>query len=194
MNIILVSHRLAKTHSITIGRTRLTMLLALVLMFFMSAVVAAQYLIVRFQPEALSSQMRAWLSSVQTESEMKRQAHMRDGMDTMAKRLGQMQAELLRLDALGVRLAKLSGMKPQEFDFTKPPAQGGPLVTHQAPTQQNVSVYEMNQQLASLSGLINDRNDKLTALEPLLKQDILSKKQFISTAPIKGGWYSSNFG
>ena len=194
MNIILVSHRFAKARSITIGSTQLLVISLVVLVLFLAAVISAQYVIIRFQPEALSSGIRAWLSTVQTEDQLKRQTYMREGMDTMAKRLGQMQAELQRLDALGVRLAKLSGMKPQEFDFTKPPAQGGPLIPILPPTQQNVSLDSMDQQLSNLSVLLSDRNDKLVALEPLLKQDILSKKRFISAMPIKGGWYSSNFG
>ena len=194
MNIILVSRRFAKARSITLGSTQLLMIALVGLVFFLAAVIAAQYVIVRFQPQALSSEMRAWLSMVQTEDQMKRHTYMREGMDTMAKRLGQMQAELQRLDALGVRLAKLSGMKPQEFDFTKPPAQGGPLIPILPPTQQNVSLDSMGQQLSNLSLLLSDRNDKLVALEPLVKQDLLSKKKFIAAPPIDGGWFSSNFG
>lgn len=194
MNIILVSHRFAKARSITIGGRQLLMIAILVLGLFLAAVFAAQYFIVRFQPGAMSSEMRAWLASVQAEGELKRQTYMREGMDAMAMRLGQMQAELLRLDALGTRLAKLSGMKPQEFDFTKAPAQGGPFIPVIPATQQDIPLASMSQQLSSLSVLLGDRNDKLVALETLLKQDILSKKQFISAAPIDGGWYSSNFG
>ena len=194
MNIILVSHRFAKARSITIGGQQVLMIAILVSGLFLTAVFAAQYAIVRFQPGALSGEMRAWLATVQAEGDLKRQTYMREGMDTMAMRLGQMQAELLRLDALGVRLAKLSGMKPHEFDFTKPPAQGGPFIPVIPATQQNIPLSGMNQQLSSLSVLLNDRNDKLVALETLLKQDMLSKKQFISAAPINGGWYSSNFG
>ena len=194
MNVILVSHRYAKARSMTIGGRHLLVLLILFLSLFFAAVLAAQYLIVRFQPETMSSEMRSWLSSVQAETDLKRRAYMREGMDTMAKRLGQIQAELMRLDALGTRLARLSGMKPQEFDFTKAPAQGGPFIPVSPSMQQDVSLTSMDQQLDHLMALLSDRTDKLVALEPLLKQDILNKKQFISAAPINTGWYSSNFG
>ena len=191
MDIILVSNRFAKARSITLGKIHLMLAATLVLGLFLASVLAAQYVIVRFQPDALSSQMRGWLASAQAEGQQKQQSYLREGLDTMAMRLGQMQAQLLRLDTLGARLAKLSGMKPQEFSFDQIPAQGGPYIPG---AQQDVSLVSMNQQLSSLSVLLNDRNDKLLALETLLMQDRLDKKLLPSVAPISVGWYSSNFG
>ena len=194
MNIILVSNSFAKARSMTLGSKHLLLLALFAASLFVAGVFAAQYLIVRFQPEAMSGEMRTWLASVQTEGELKRQTYMREGMDTMAMRLGQMQAQLMRLDTLGARLAKLSGMKPQEFDFSQVPAQGGPFIPVKPANRQDVSLGSMGQQLTNLSMLLTDRNDKLVALETLLMQDRLSKKQFLSVAPISDGWYSSNFG
>jgi hypothetical protein len=82
---------------------------------------------------------------------------------------------LLRLDGLGARLTKLTGMKPQEFSFDQPPAQGGPYLPA-SPLQQEVSMSSMEQQMATLSTLFSDRSDKLVALETLLMQDKMSKK------------------
>ena len=191
MDIILVSSRLAKARSIRLVRSHLILVAMLILGLFLASVMAAQYVIVRFQPGALSSEMRAWLVSAQAEGQQKQQSYLREGLDTMATRLGQMQAQLVRLDTLGARLAKLSGMKPQEFAFDQIPAQGGPYIPV---VQQDVSLSSMNQQLDSLSVLLNDRNDKLVALETLLMQDRLNNKLLPSVAPISGGWHSSNFG
>ena len=191
MDIILVSNRFAKARSITLARTHLILAAILGIGLFLASVLAAQYVIVRFQPAALSSEMRGWLAIVQAEGQQKQQTYLREGLDTMAMRLGQMQAQLVRLDTLGARLAKLSGMKPQEFSFDQIPAQGGPYIPG---AQQDVSLVSMNQQLSSLSVLLNDRNDKLLALETLLMQDRLDKKLLPTVAPISVGWYSSNFG
>ena len=193
MNIILVSNRFAKAHSIQLNGVHLLIAALLVSGLFLAAVFSAQYLIVRFQPGALSTDMRNWLASVQAEGQQKQQSYFREGMDTMATRLGQMQSQLLRLDTLGARLAKLSGIKPQEFSFDQIPAQGGPYIPP-APMQQEVSLVNMDQQLSSLSVLLNDRNDKLVALETLVVQDRLNKKLLPSVAPISEGWFSSNFG
>jgi len=52
----------------------------------------------------------------------------------------------------------------------------------------------LEQQLSNLSVLLNDRNDKLVAMETLLMQYSLDKKKFPSVAPVIGVNYSSNFG
>ena len=193
MDIILVSGRFAKAHTVRLTRSRMLLIAALVSGLFLAAVLAAQYVIVRFQPGYLGNELRVWLASAQAEGQQKQQSYLRDGMNTMAIRLGQMQAQLLRLDTLGARLAKLSGIKPQEFAFDQLPPQGGPYLPAAA-QQQEVSLSTLNQQLGNLSVLLNDRNDKLVALESLLLQDKLNKKQFPSVMPITDGWYSSNFG
>jgi murein DD-endopeptidase MepM/ murein hydrolase activator NlpD len=136
--------------------------------------------------------MRGWLASAQDEEMRKQELFMRQSLDAMAVRLGQMQAQLQRLDGLGARLAKLSGMKPQEFSFGQKPAQGGPLLT--VPPQQDISLETMINQIGELSALLGDRSDKLVALETLLQQDKLDKKMLPSVAPITVSWYSSNFG
>jgi len=176
MDIILVSNRFAKARSITLhGRHFL-----LAGLLAIGALFAAQSALVRYQPEVLGE----WQKKQQ-------QSYMRDGMDALAVRVGQMQAQLLRLDTLGTRLAKLSGMKPQEFNFEQAPPQGGPFVPA---AQQDVSLSSLEQQLANLSVLLNDRNDKLVAMETMLLQNSLDKSKFPSVAPVSIGDYSSNFG
>lgn len=191
MNVILVSNRLAKARTITLTGRHLLVALVCLLVVFLAAVLAMQYAVVRLAPGALSGDLRAWLASAQNVEQQKAQAYTRESLDTMAVRLGQMQARLQRLDTLGGRLAKLTGMKPEEFNFSQPPAQGGPYI--QAGLQ-DVSLNSMSQQVASLSELLSDRGDKLAALETLLMQDRLSNKQLSPAAPVKTGFYSSNFG
>jgi murein DD-endopeptidase MepM/ murein hydrolase activator NlpD len=192
VNIILVSNRFAKARSISLTGTHLVLLTMLAAVLFVAAVLAAQYAIVRFQPGMMSNELRTWMASAQQDEQQKQQAYLRKSLDTLAMHLGQMQAQLLRLDGLGARLAKLTGMKPQEFSFGQPPAQGGPYL----PTslQQDISMVSMEQQMTDLNTLLSDRSDKLVALETLLMQDKLSKKLLPSVAPITVGWYSSNFG
>lgn len=192
MNIILVSSRFAKARSITLTRTHLLAVTTLILVLFVGCVLTAQYVIVRLQPGSISNELRTWLASAREDEQQKQQAYLHESMDTMAKRLGQMQARLLRLDTLGARLAKMTGMKPQEFSFDQLPAQGGPY--NPVAQQADVTLDAMDQQLASLSTLLSDRSDKLLALETLLMQDSLSKRMLPSVAPITEGWYSSNFG
>ncbi len=191
MDIILVSGRFAKTRTIRLSALNIFLFAALSLAALVGAAVAVQYPIARLDRGLLSDELRAWLASAQTEEQQKQQAFMRESLDTMAKRLGQMQAQMQRLDALGVRLAKVSGMKPTEFSFDKTPPQGGPYVPA---THQDVSLESMSQQMARLTLSIDDRNDKLLALETMLMQDRSNAWLIPSIVPVKNSWFSSNFG
>lgn len=191
MNVILVSNRLAKTRSFALNGWQIMLLLLLLFGLMWGAAFAVQYALVRFAPESLNDGIRTLLSKVHSDEQQKQQTYLHSSLDAMATRVGQMQAQVQRLDALGTRLAKLTGMKPGEFQFDQPPAQGGPLVALSA---REMSVSELTQQLDSLTRVVNDRSDKLMALETMLLQNQLSSKLLPSVSPIKEGWYSSNFG
>lgn len=191
MNIILVSNHLAKTRSVSLNGLHLLVGALVFLALFVMAVLSAEYVIVRFQSGKISNEMRTWLASAQNHEQQKQQAYLRESLDTMAISLGQMQARLLRLDSLGTRLVKVAGMKSHEIDFSRVPAQGGAYVPF---GQQDVTISGMNQELGNLSSLLNDRGDKLAALETLLQQDRLRKKMLNTIQPVSSGWYSSNFG
>lgn len=191
MNIILVSNRLAKTRSISLGKWQIMLLMILLSGSMLGAAFVLQYAVVRFAPEGLSDDIRALLSEVQSDEQQKQQIYLHSSLDAMATRVGQMQAQVQRLDALGARLANLAGMKPTEFRFDQPPAQGGPLVTM---PEQKMSAVSLEKQLNTLAQLVNDRSDKLLALETMLMQNQLNRKLLPSIPPIKEGWYSSNYG
>ncbi len=191
MNVILVSNRLAKSRSITLGGWQVLFLMMLISALVWVAAFALQYGLVRFAPEGLSDGVRTLLSKIQSEEQQKQQSYVNNSLDAMAARVGQMQAQMQRLDALGARLAKLTGMKPEEFKFDEPPAQGGPLV---ALSGQDMSVSSLEQQLNRLTQAVNDRSDKLLALETMLLQNQLNRKLLPSIPPVGEGFYSSNFG
>ena len=138
MNIILVSNRFAKAHSVTLTGTHLLVAGMMVLGLFIAAVLSAQYAIVRLQPGGISDELRVWLASAQQAEQQKQQTYLHQSLDAMAVRLGQMQAQLQRLDGLGARLAKMSGMKPPDFSFGQLPPQGGPYIP--SPNQREISL------------------------------------------------------
>lgn len=191
MNIILVSNRLAKTHAITLGGKQIAVLLFLFALLVVGASAALQYALVRYVPNALGKDMRALLLSAQDDERQRQQLYVRSSLDAMAMKLGEMQAQVQRLDSLGARLAKMSGIKPQEFMFDKMPAQGGPLVTSSA---RELSIEDLNQQMKKLSAMLGDRGDKLLALETVLSQEQLTQNLTPSVEPVSAGLSSSSFG
>ena len=44
-------------------------------------------------------------------------AYLRENLTVMARHLGELQAQMVRLDALGERVSGLAGIDPQDFDF-----------------------------------------------------------------------------
>lgn len=191
MNIILVSNRLAKTRSMTLGVWKITLLLILFSGLMLGAALAMQYALVRFAPTSLSNEIRTLLSQVHNNEQQKQKLYLQNSLDAMAIRVGQMQAQVQRLDALGIRLTKLAGIKPGEFQFSELPAMGGP----QAPAaEKKMSENGLSQQLDRLGHVVNDRSDKLTALETMMMQNQLRRRMLPSLPPVHSGYYSSNFG
>jgi len=191
MNIILVSGKLSKARTITLSTAHLvvgttgTMLGMLVLAF------GLQYFMLRYASRLDSPLLNTLILSTQQEQNNKTQSYLRESLNAMASKLGQMQAQLLRLDTLGERLAKSAGFKPQEFMFDQAPARGGAVST--LPTY-DLSLGDLSRQVDLLTRQMDDRTEKLGILDSLMIFDSAKKKLLPSVIPVEGGWYSSNFG
>ena len=191
MNIILVSEKLAKARTITLGLPQLA-LFALGVMFSVVTLAAAMnYLMLRFAADLNVPYLQTMLLSAQHEQNEKSQYYLRENLNAMAVKLGQMQAQLVRLDTLGERLAKLAGFKPQDLVFSELPGRGGAISS--LPSQ-DLSLGDFTQQLDSLTRQVDDRGDKLGILESLFTIDSAKKRLLPTMLPVEGGWYSSNYG
>jgi murein DD-endopeptidase MepM/ murein hydrolase activator NlpD len=191
MNIILVSGKLSKARTFTVT---LPHLIAGAVVGMFSVLILAfciQWVIFRFAPSLNSPLLNSLILSVQHEQNEKVQSYLRENLNAMAARLGQMQAQLLRLDTLGERLAKTAGFKPQEFMFDQQPGRGG--APSSLPTY-DLSLGDLTQQINLLTRQMEDRTEKLGILDSLMIVDSAKKKLLPSILPIEGGWYSSNYG
>jgi murein DD-endopeptidase MepM/ murein hydrolase activator NlpD len=112
-------------------------------------------------------------------------------LDALALRIGQMQAQLLRLNALGERLVQQASLDPDEFDFTTLPAVGGP---HDSSGFQPTRVPDFLKMLEELDSEMGDRQQKLSVLETLLMNRSLRQRVMPSGRPVTSGWLSSKFG
>jgi murein DD-endopeptidase MepM/ murein hydrolase activator NlpD len=113
-------------------------------------------------------------------------------VDALVARVGSLNAQLIRLDALGRRLTDLAGLDRGEFDFDKPPPVGGPEGRE---TQGgSVQVPELSSVLDTLEAQINDREQQLQALEMVIATRELGQRIMPGGLPLIGGWISSHFG
>lgn len=111
-------------------------------------------------------------------------------LDTLSLRLSQMQAELLRLNALGERLVEKANLSPEEFDFQHAPPQGGPEPLETLPTSSEEFALEM----ARLGREIEDRGRKLRLLDQVVMERELSEDSLSPGLPVRSGYISSYFG
>ena len=191
MNIILVSGKRAKAKTITLGLPQFVLLGLGVMVSVLALASAINYVLLRYAAELNVPYLQSILLSAQQEHNEKTESYLRENLNAMAVRLGQMQAQLVRLDTLGERLAKLAGFKPQDLVFNEPPARGG-AVSSLPP--QDISLSDFTRQLDMLTQQVEDRGDKLGVLESLFTVDSAKKKLLPTILPVEGGWYSSNFG
>ncbi|UCH47928.1 MAG: M23 family metallopeptidase [Betaproteobacteria bacterium] len=191
MDIILVSNRFDQARSFRLSKPQIFFLCLLFLLLVVSLSVLLNYFSLRYAVTHKSPYLQSLLAEVQEEQTKRTQSYLRESLNTMAARVGEMQAKLLRLDTLGERLSKLAGLDPKEFMFEQSPARGGPSPDIEA---KPLSFTELTKQLDMLAGDLDDRADKLGALESRLFLDY-AKQQFVPTSlPVETNWFSSNFG
>src|SRR4051812_48006955 len=112
MNIILVSGKLATARTITLSLPQLIGGAATTLVGLLVLAFALQCLMLRYAPALNTSLLSTLVSSVDREQNERADSYLRENLNALASKLGQMQAQLLRLDPLGERLAKTAGFKP----------------------------------------------------------------------------------
>ena len=115
-----------------------------------------------------------------------------DTLDALAIRIAQMNARIIRLDALGRRLTDMADIEDGKFDFDSEPALGGP--EEPMPTGSNVAVPELVESMASLDEQLDNREAQLGVLENVLMGQNLSERVYPQGRPVSSGWLSSYFG
>jgi murein DD-endopeptidase MepM/ murein hydrolase activator NlpD len=116
------------------------------------------------------------------EAQSRKELFVRENLAEMARRIGQMQAQLMRLDALGERVSGLAGVKPQEFTFKSAPGRGGPAPA----VLRDVPMDELRDQLAALQASVEQRSDYLNVVEAELIAAQVKRKMEPTNQPVDG--------
>jgi murein DD-endopeptidase MepM/ murein hydrolase activator NlpD len=112
-------------------------------------------------------------------------------IDAVAARVGALQAEIMRINALGQRLVEMAGLDEEEFDFVNPAPAGGP---EEAVLRSN-TVDDVAQDLAKVLSDLDDRKRKLALLETLIMERDLKRQSTPEGWPLAvGGVVTSKFG
>jgi murein DD-endopeptidase MepM/ murein hydrolase activator NlpD len=132
------------------------------------------------------------LTQQATLDDLKAQAD--EQIDALALRMGQLNANVIRLNALGSRLTGMADLEDGEFDFQNPPALGGPALVEESTAANAGQLPDLLKDFDLLAATLDDQEQQLAALEGLLLDQRLDERVNPSGRPIKSGWLSSYFG
>lgn len=107
-------------------------------------------------------------------------------------KVAELQSQLLRLNALGDRLASESNIPDEEFNFQTLPPSGGPLQSIDAITHKTLE--ELLVEISELTDQINYEEKQLKVLESLTLGHHIENTSYLSGRPITKGWLSSYYG
>ncbi len=116
---------------------------------------------------------------------------MQERIDAMAMRMGEVNAHVIRLDALGKRLTEMADIDSHEFDFDSAPPSGGPEADGAGVSAQ---IPDLSTKLNDLEQKVALRDSQLSALENVILDRDLKKQTHPEGRPVAAGFISSYFG
>ena len=116
-----------------------------------------------------------------------RDRFMRENLDVMAQKLGEMQAKMTELESLGERVSGLAGINPSAIKAKS--GQGGALVSGRP-----LSMDELQLTLADLDRLTQQRTDLMAVLESRLFEQKIKSMMVPTQKPVADGNLGSLFG
>jgi murein DD-endopeptidase MepM/ murein hydrolase activator NlpD len=109
-------------------------------------------------------------------------------VNALAARLGELQAQANRLNALGDRLTRIAKLGDGEFDFDKPVALGG------AETSQDMAARQLVDGLDDVDAQFGQAGRQLSVLEALLFDQELERNAMPSRSPVASSYITSGYG
>jgi len=193
LHVILVSSRSARSRSFTISRAQFALATCFVFGAALLLAMVLNYLSLRYAVANDHALVRPLVAALKAEESQRVQAYVRDGLRGMAVKMGELQARLARLDAVGSRLSRSAGLKGEEFAFDSPvPGRGGADVAGAA---RDWSLRQIGEELDRLTGHLEDRSDKLRFLESTIAEQSAQALIMPAKSPISGvGYFSSSYG
>jgi murein DD-endopeptidase MepM/ murein hydrolase activator NlpD len=197
MQLFLISKSRKKSQSFTFGPVTLCVCLIISIvggLFIFHAGSLHALNLTRDSFKTLYSQTAPiWSQEIEVQQQMLTQVqeNAEKNLDALAARLSKLQAHVMRLDALGSRLADMAELNEIEFDITSPPGLGGPQPVD---THGSMEVSDFLVALDQLNLKIQDRAEKLAAMESMLIDRTLQSQTIPTGSPTMDGWVSSLFG
>jgi len=112
-------------------------------------------------------------------------------LDALSLQLGRMQAESMRSNALGQRLAEMAGLDKSEFDFTTEPALGG---ANTGLDGRHLDIVDLKDSIDRVAENLSQERMELGLLENIMLDKDLKQSMDPKGWPVKRGYISSAYG
>nr|WP_101926203.1 MULTISPECIES: M23 family metallopeptidase [Luteimonas] len=133
------------------------------------------------------TRLNAVAAAHETSLEQTRREAQRE-VNALAARMGELQAQANRLNALGDRLARGAGMEGGEFDFDRPVGLGGAEAATDMPAR------KLTDGMLALEGDLARSGQQLSVLEALLFDRTLEQNAMPSRSPVASSYMTSSYG
>lgn len=190
MQIIFVDHRLKRAKTITVSPAMLVLTLLGLGFTVMLAVAGLYAATFRIAADLRVPVIHDLISFVMRDEVARKEQFVRDNVSAMARKLGEMQAQLMRLDALGERVSKMSGIRPEEFNFRELPGRGGAEPT----AGRQMTLDELRDELDRISRGVEVRADYMNVIEAELMNVQVRRALLPQNTPLSEGFIGSGFG
>lgn len=139
-----------------------------------------------------ADRQRHWHATIDAQQQQLSALQQRNQAQNAAvgRQLAAMQARLLRMEAMGAHMADVANLEGDEFDFSAPPAQGGP----ETGVQRAMNWSDLGQEIAVLSHALERRELELSQLEEIVLSEEMTATSRVQGRPVTWGWMSSPFG
>jgi len=190
LQIIFVDRRLARARTLTLTRMRMVVAAIGFSLAILLAVAGLFALVLRLAAAADVPVVQSLVSFVMRDQAERNAQYVQNNVTAMAKMLGDMQARLLRLDALGERVSKLAGIRPEEFNFRELPGRGGPL----SGDARGLTLRELQDQAARVGQSVEQRDDFMNVVESELVAKETRDALLPHGTPVSEGFVGSGYG
>jgi murein DD-endopeptidase MepM/ murein hydrolase activator NlpD len=189
VQIIVVDKRMARARTLTLTRRHALIAFSALLLAVLVMSGMFSFLTVRAASSFPIPIVSDVISLVTHDQVERRDQRVRDSVTALARKLGEVQAQLLRLDALGERVSKATGIRPEEFRFQEAPGRGGALPGHDSMTLQDLDV-----ELQRFTKSVEQRADYMAVIEGEVQSQQVRQALLPNSKPVSDGFIGSGFG
>jgi murein DD-endopeptidase MepM/ murein hydrolase activator NlpD len=189
MQIILVHNRLAQARTINVTAKHVVLLTFAALVFMTACSALLYYLTFRHAADIKLPFIRELFLTATREEQSKKDRFLRENLNAMAVRIGELQAQVMRLEALGERVSGLAGIKTSDLNFKELPGRGGVASS----LGRELSVEELASEIEKVGNQLDGRSDALNLIESELMNQRVRGKLLPTSQPVEG-FNGSGFG